>query len=58
MYKFIYVFDKETSDTLIKQGFILVKSDKQNKVYIFENNSRNKLNFSKKNFVFSNTLTF
>lgn len=58
MDKFIYVFTKETSDALILQGFNLVKSDEKNKVYVFENNPTLKLTFSKKDFVFSNTLTF
>ncbi len=58
MYKFIYVFTKETSDALILQGFNLVKSDEKNKVYVFENNPTLKLMFSKKDFVLSNTLTF
>lgn len=58
MYKFIYVFTKETSDALIAQGFNLVKSDEKNNVYVFENNPTLKFAFSKKDFVFSNTLTF
>lgn len=58
MYKFIYVFTKETSDELVTQGFNLVKSDEKNKVYVFENNPKKQLTFSKKDFVFSNTLTF
>lgn len=58
MYKFIYVFAKETSNALIKQGFNLVKRDEKNKVYVFENNPNLKLAFSKKDFVFSDTLTF
>lgn len=58
MYKFIYVFTKETSDELVTQGFNLVKSDEKNKVYVFENNLKKQFTFSKKDFVFSNTLTF
>lgn len=58
MYKFIYVFTKETSDELVTQGFNLVKSDEKNKVYVFENNPKKQFTFSKKDFVFSNTLTF
>lgn len=58
IYKFIYVFTQETSDTLVAQGFNLVKSDKKNNVYVFENNPKKKFTFSKKDFVFSNTLTF
>ena len=58
MYKFIYVFTKETSDELVTQGFNLVKSDEKNKVYVFENNPKKQFTFSKKDFAFSNTLTF
>lgn len=58
MYKFIYVFTKETSDALIAQGFTPVKSDEKNKVYVFENSPGKKFTFSQKDFVFSNTLTF
>lgn len=58
MYKFIYVFNKETADTLVTQGFNLVKNNEKNNVYVFENNPKLKLTFSKKDFVFSNTLTF
>lgn len=58
MYKFIYVFSKETSDALIKQGFNLVKSNEKNKFYVFENNPNLKFTFSKKDLAFSNTLTF
>lgn len=58
MYKFIYVFTKEMSDVLVTLGFSLVKSDEKNKIYIFENNPEKEFTFSKKDFVFSNTLTF
>lgn len=58
MYKFIYVFTKEISDSLVAQGFDLVKSDEKNNVYIFENNPKLRLVFSKKDFALSNTLTF
>ena len=58
MYRFIYVFDKKTADDLIAQGFHLIKSDEQMKVYVLENSPTIKPTFSKKDFVFSNTLTF
>lgn len=58
MYKFIYVFTKEISDALAAQGFNLVKSDEENKIYVFENDPTAKLQFSKGDFVFSNILTF
>ena len=58
MYKFIYVFDKETSDAMVEQGLTLIKSDDDKKVYVFENKPEMTFNFSKKDFVYSNTLTF
>lgn len=58
MGKFIYVFDKETADFLTAQGFNIVKSDEEKKIYVFENSPEKTMSFSKKEFVFSNTLTF
>lgn len=58
MYNFIYVFDPNTADSLIEQGFNLIKSNKEKNIYVFENNPKNTMKFSKKDFVFSNTLTF
>jgi len=58
MYKFIYVFDAKTADSLVEQGFNLIKSNKEKNIYVFENNPKNTMKFSKKDFVFSNTLTF
>ena len=58
MYKFIYVFDAKTADSLVEQGFNLIKSNKEKNIYVFENNPKNTMKLSKKDFVFSNTLTF
>ena len=58
MYKFIYVFDAKTADSLVEQGFNLIKSNKEKNIYVFENNPKNTMKISKKDFVFSNTLTF
>ena len=58
MYQFIYVFDAKTADSLVEQGFNLIKSNKEKNIYVFENNPKNTMKFSKKDFVFSNTLTF
>lgn len=44
MSKFIYVFNKANRDILISKGYQLIKSDKQNNVYVFEN--RNEYCFS------------
>lgn len=58
MYRFIYVFDKDTADALVAQGFTLIKSDDEKKIYVFENSPTIKPRFSKKDLVFSNMLTF
>ncbi len=58
MYCFIYVFTKEAANRLIAHGFDLIKSDEKNKVYVFENKQGKTFNLAKKDFVFSNTLTF
>lgn len=58
MYRFIYVFDKDTADTLTKQGLTIIKSDDEKKIYVFENTPTMKPKFSKKDFVFSDMLTF
>ena len=58
MYKFIYVFDKKTADSLIAQGFNIIKSNDEKKIYVFENSQEKVMSFSKKDFVFSNILTF
>lgn len=51
MYKFIYIFDKEIADSLIGQGFDLVKIDEEKNLYVFENNPKITFKFSKKDFV-------
>ena len=58
MYKFIYVFTKETADDLSAKGFAMVKADYKNNVYVFENKPRKEFNLSEETFVYSNTLTF
>ena len=40
MYKFIYVFDAKTADSLVEQGFNLIKSNKEKNIYVFENNPK------------------
>lgn len=58
MFKFIYVFDKTKADSLIASGLRMVKSDAEKNIYVFENIPSKTMNFSKKEFVFSDTLTF
>lgn len=37
MEKFIYVFDTASRDALLREGFLLLKADEENDVYVFEN---------------------
>lgn len=56
--KFIYVFSADARDKMSELGYVLVKSDPHNCIYVFENNPR--LSFSKLDIstIKSNTLTF
>ena len=59
MSKFISVFNADDRDTLIAKGYLLVKSDKQNNAYVFEN--KNEHCFSIDNdieAVYSDIMTF
>lgn len=58
MKKFIYVFNEETAKSLIAQGGKLIKTDKANNVYVFINEPSCNFTFSKKDFVYSDMLTF
>lgn len=35
-YEFLYVFNEQDRDKLIQSGFVLMKSDEANSVYIFK----------------------
>lgn len=37
MKKFIYVYTPDARDTLMKAGYKLLKTDKRNGIYVFEN---------------------
>lgn len=57
--KFIYVFDIEQKNELINQGFILLKEDIEENIYIFENDINKFLNFEDKSkFMVTNSLCF
>lgn len=58
IHKFIYVFSKEISDSLKEKGFNTVMQDKNNGIYIFENNPEIHHGLVKDSFVYSNTLVF
>lgn len=56
--KFIYVFNKEARDAMLSLGLKLLKEDRRNQIYIFENSER--MCFSRSDFYYmvSDTLTF
>lgn len=60
--RFIYVFDTSVVDFLVSKKYLLLKSDKKNKIYVFENKPTNDalvLNvLAETDFVLSDTLTF
>jgi hypothetical protein len=58
MERFLYVFDENARDELITAGFQILKSDKQNNVYVFANRMDMAFELSNVTFVRSNTLTF
>lgn len=58
MEKFLYVFDQEARDTLLKDGFTLLKSNEDEDVYIFANKDVLTFDLADITFVKSNTLTF
>ncbi len=59
MKKFIYVFSNEDKRKLLEAGYLLLKEDSQNEIYIF--NAPNELSFALNaigDYMESNTLTF
>ena len=58
MSKFIYVFSDHDKDTLLARGYILLKSDSENGIYIFLNSEYMDFSDSSMDFVLSDILTF
>lgn len=58
MNKFIYVFDNETKNNLLSQGFVLLRENKEKSLYVFENKNQLIFDLSNADFVYSNMLTF
>ncbi len=60
MNKFIYVFDSAARDALVKAGFLLLKTDEENSMYVFSLGDA--LNFDAMqcefSYITSDTLTF
>lgn len=56
--KFIYVFDEKARDLLSAQGFIPVKFDEQNNIFVFHNQEVANFTFDKVIHLFMDTITF
>lgn len=56
--QFIYVFDTEVRDELENLGYILLKNDEQNSIFVFKNDDRLVFDMESNSYVFSDTLTF
>ena len=58
MNKFIYAFGDKARDVFLSHDYHLLKSDNQNKIYVFENKTEQCITFSNIDFTLSDTLTF
>ena len=58
MEQFLYVFEEEARDKLLAEGFVLLKSDNKNDVYIFANKTDMNFELVDITFVRSDVLTF
>lgn len=58
MKKFIYVFDKEARDALLKAGFKLMKEDERGNIYIFLNQEKSSYALAEFSYLENDVLTF
>lgn len=58
MQKFLYVFTEADKNALIAAGYFLLKSDKSNNIYVFENREKECFALDESEHLFSDTLTF
>jgi hypothetical protein len=57
--RFIYVFDDAVKKELMSRGFVLLKSDERNQIYVFQNDLNQRLfDLNENTFTLSDTLTF
>lgn len=56
--KFIYVFDVAAKEQLISKGYLLLKENAAQSIYVFKDDNSLKFELSNNNFVYSDTLTF
>lgn len=55
---FVYVFNETDSETLTKRGYRLLKVDKANGIYVFENDTSQHFDFSEVPALITDVLTF
>lgn len=55
---FVYVFNETDSEMLIKRGYRLLKVDKTNGIYVFENDMDQHFDFSEVPALITDVLTF
>lgn len=58
MANFIYVTSIDARDRLLSHGYILLKSNEEKNIYVFENKPEYCFALSKHEYVLSDTLTF
>lgn len=58
MNKFIYVFSQSDRDKMLLNGFLLLKSDEQNKMYVFLNEGHSSPEGLDISYILSEKLTF
>lgn len=56
--KFIYVFNKDDRDVLLKAGFTLLKEDTRNSIYVFGKSNSLTFALTEVSYIESDTLTF
>lgn len=60
MQNFIYIFDTAARDRLLEAGFLMLKKDEENSIFIFANDDTERFSALRPEFsyVLSDTLTF
>lgn len=58
MDKFICVFSATARDILVSRGYVLIRSDDRQSIYVFQNRENCYFDLNDVSYVFSNTLTF
>lgn len=56
--KFIYVFDEDARDRLLKAGFTLLSSDAKNGIYVFANDNGLQFSLGGTEHIVTNTMSF